>query len=105
MTFLFVLFIIICKMSTYFEYVFGVAIDIFDLLAKGYGHYNENEFMLLLNQAKIEHESLKEENKRLKQEVDRMNQNIISSLERDLSYMKRSVKKVIHHKSVEHLDV
>jgi predicted transcriptional regulator len=92
-------------MSTYFEYVFGFAIDIFELLAKGYGHYSENEFILLLNQAKLEHESLKEENKRLKEEIDKINLNIISSLESDLSYMKKSVKNVIHRKSIERLDV
>ncbi len=97
-------------MSTYYEYVFGVASDIYDLLAKGYGNYNKAEFLTLLNKARSQHEALQEENTRLKQEIELMNINIVASLERDLFAMRKTFDSVIKpkytiRKTVEQLDV
>ena len=95
--------------STYYEYVFGFASDIYELLEKGYGHYNMIEFMQLLNQAREEHNRIKEENERHKNEIAIKNANIIASLEKDLLHMKMQANSVLKPKynimrTVEQLD-
>lgn len=97
-------------MTTYYEYVFGFTSDIYELLAKGYGHYDKNEFIQLLTQAKLDNDELKEENSRLKQEIATMNQTIVATLERDLNHMRKTMNKIIKPKynfqrTVEQLDV
>jgi hypothetical protein len=97
-------------MNAYYEYILGFSTDIFELLEKGYGYYNKNEFMFLLNKAKIDYYFLQEENNKLKQEIATINVNVVASLERDLLYMKNTISKVIKpkcdiRKTVEQLDV
>ncbi len=97
-------------MSTYFEYVFGFSSDIYELLANGYGEYNSTEFMQLLTQAKIERDSLRNENETLKKEIAMINQNFVTTLERDLAQMRKTLDKVVKpkyttQKTVEQLDV
>lgn len=97
------------RASTYYEYIFGYATDVYELLEKGFGHYNKDEFIQLLNQARDENEALKEENERLKTEIATMNTNIVASLERELQYMRQQVNTVIKPKyntmrTVEQLD-
>jgi len=104
-------------MSTYYEYIFGIASDIYELLEKGYGHYNKCEFLQLLNHARNEHEALQEENERLKEENERLkleittiNVGFVSALERDINHMRCALDKVTKPKynikrTVEQLDV
>lgn len=93
------------KATTYYEYIFGYATDLYELLEKGFGHYNKLEFMQLLYQARDEHEALKEENERLKVEIATMNTNIVASLERELLHMRKQVDSVIKPKrTIEQLD-
>jgi cell division protein FtsB len=97
------------RASTYYEYIFGYATDVYELLEKGFGHYTKIEFMQLLEQAREENEALKDENERLKAEIATMNINIVASLERDLMHMRSQLDKVIKPKyntmrTVEQLD-
>lgn len=106
-------------MSTYYEYIFGFTSDIYDLLEKGYNHYNIIEFLQLLNHARNEHYALQEENDRLKEENERLNLEIttinvifMSTLERDINHMRNSLNKVIKPnkfstppRTIEQLDV
>ena len=107
-------------MSTYYEYIFGFASDIYDLLEKGYSHYNKLEFLQLLYYARNEHEALKEENELLKEENERLkleittiNVGFVSALERDINHMRTSLDKVMkpkkntvfEKKTIEQLDV
>ena len=104
-------------MTTYYEYIFGFAADIYDLLEKGYSYYNKTEFQQLLNKARNEHyalqkenERLKEENERLKLEITTINVHFVSALERDVNHMRNTLGKVIkqkysYHRTVEQLDV
>lgn len=104
-------------MTTYYEHVFGFVSDIYDLLEKSYNHYSKIEFIQLLHHAKNQHqelqqknEQLKKENEHLKREILKINQNIISSLERDLTHMRKTINiintpKHIFQRTVEQLDV
>lgn len=103
--------------NTYYQYIFEFTSDIYDLLEKGYSHYNKIVFLQLLHYAKNKYEELQEENKhlqeenkKLKQEIDIININIVSNLERDLAHMRNSLNKAINpkyniRKTVEQLDV
>lgn len=104
-------------MRTYYEFIFGFASDIYDLLEKGYSHYNKYEFLQLLYHARNEHEALQEENARLKEENERLkleittiNVGFVSALERDINHMRTSLDKVMKpkysiQKTIEQLDV
>ena len=111
-------------MTTYYEYIFGFASDVYDLLEKGYSHYNKIEFHQLLNHArnkyyilqeenkklKEENEKLKEDNERLKLEITTINVGFVSALERDINHMRNTLNKVTKtkyniQKKVEQLDV
>jgi len=102
-------------MSTYYEYIFGFATDIYDLLENGYGHYNKIEFLQLLHQARNKHDALQEEYERLQKENERLtleittiNVGFVSVLERDLGHMRKTLDKVIkpkYNRTVEQLDV
>lgn len=104
-------------MTTYFEYIFGFASDIYDLLEKGYSHYNKIEFLQLLHQARHQYDALQEENERLQRENERLkleittiNVHFVSALERDVSHMRNTLNTVIkpkysYHRTVEQLDV
>jgi len=104
-------------MSTYYEYIFGFASDIYDLLEKGYSHYNKTEFLQLLHHARNEHHALQEENERLQRENERLqleittiNVHFVSALERDVNHMRNTLNKVVKpkysiQKTVEQLDV
>jgi hypothetical protein len=80
--------------DTYFEYIFGEARNVFDILMDGYGHYSPMQYMHLLNKAKKEYDALKEENEMLKREIATINVNIVASLERDLLHMRKQVHQV-----------
>jgi cell division protein FtsB len=82
-------------MTSYYDYVFGFSTDIYELLEKGYGYYNNLEFIQLLKQARKERDALKVENDQLKKEIATMNGNIVASLERDLMHMRAQVNKAI----------
>jgi FtsZ-binding cell division protein ZapB len=56
-------------MTSYYDYVFGFSTDIYELLEKGYGYYNNLEFIQLLKQARKERDALKVENDQLKKEI------------------------------------
>jgi len=104
-------------MSTYYEYIFGFASNIYDLLEKGYSHYNKTEFLQLVYHARNEHEALQEENARLKEENERLkleittiNIGFVSVLERDINHMRNTLNKVTKpkysiQKKIEQLDV
>ena len=104
-------------MTTYFEYIFGFATDIYDLLEKGYSHYNKIEFLKLLHHARNEHyalqedyEQLKQENERLNLEITTINVHFVSALQRDVNHMRNSLNTVIKPKystsrTIEQLDV
>jgi regulator of replication initiation timing len=104
-------------MKTYYDYLFGFATDIYDILEKGYSSYNKIEFIQLLHHAKSQHyalqeenETLKLENERLKLEIATINVSFVSTLERDLSQMRNTLNKVIkpkysYQRTVEQLDV
>jgi cell division protein FtsB len=104
-------------MSTYYEYIFGFASDIYDLLEKGYSHYNKTEFLQLLYHARNEYEALqkentrlKDENERLKLEITTINVGFVSVLDRDINHMRNALNKVTKpkysiQKTIEKLDV
>jgi cell division septum initiation protein DivIVA len=104
-------------MTTYYEYIFGFAADIYDLLEKGYSDYSKIEFLQLLYQARNQHQALQEENERLKEENERLrleitsiNVHFVSALERDVNHMRNALGKVMkpkytYHRTVEQLDV
>jgi cell division protein FtsB len=97
-------------MSDYYqEYFFGFVSNIYDMLEKGYGYYNKDEFLQLVNQAKIENCALKEENRQLKAEIATMNANIVAIIERDLMHMRKKVNTIIkpnkYTRTIEELDI
>ena len=96
-------------MTSYYDFVFGFSTDIYDILEKGFGYYNNIEFMQLLNQARKENSLLKKENETLKREIATMNGNIVASLERDLMHMRTQVSKAnkptyVRMRTIEDLD-
>ena len=96
-------------MSHYYqEYLFGFVSNVYDMLEKGYGYYNKDEFLQLINQAKIENYTLKEENRQLKAEIATMNMNIVAIIERDLVHMRKKVNTIIkpkYNRTIEELDI
>jgi hypothetical protein len=104
-------------MATYIEYIFGLESNIYDMLEKGYGHYNRIEFIQLLRHARNNYYALQEENKKLKVDNEKLklelniiNISFISTLERDINHMRNSLNTVIKPKystkrTIEQLDV
>jgi cell division septum initiation protein DivIVA len=104
-------------MATYYEYIFGFASDIYDILEERYNYYNKTEFLQLVHYARNQHETLKRENERLQQENERLkleitaiNVHVVSTLERDVNHMRNTLDKVIkpkysYKRTVEQLDV
>lgn len=104
-------------MATYYEYIFGFASDIYDILEERYSYYNKNEFLQLLYYARNQHEALKRENEilqreneMLKLEITTINVHIVSAVERDVNHMRNTLDKVIkpkyiYKRTVEQLDV
>lgn len=94
--------------DNYYEYLFGFVSNIYDMLEKGYGYYNKDEYLQLVNQAKIDHYTLKEENRQLKAEIATMNTNIVAIIERDLMHMRKKVDTIIkpnYRRTIEELDI
>jgi hypothetical protein len=104
-------------MTTYYEYVFGFASDIYDVLEERYSYYNKIEFLNLLRHARNQYESLELENERLKREnemlkleITTINVHFVSAVERDVNHMRNTLDKVIkpkyiYKRTVEQLDV
>ena len=81
-------------MSTYFGYIFGNPMDIYDMLIQGFEHFTKAEYETMVKKARSERDTLKIENENLKKEIAIINTNIIANLERELRHMQGQVDKI-----------
>jgi cell division protein FtsB len=78
---------------SYFDYLFGKSVNVYDLLVTAFRKTNDAEYLAIIERARSEYAELRRENDALKREIDAINRNIVSNIERDILHMQQQVRK------------